>query len=284
VHRHGGLVFLQLWHVGRISHPSVQPGGALPVAPSAIRPEGSIMTLGGRQQPFVTPRALEMHEVPGIVERFAEGAALARLAGFDGVEIHGANGYLLDQFLRDGTNHRTDGYGGSIAKRARLLVEVTEAVADVWGPERVGVRLSPLNAYNGMSDSDPAATFGHAARELGRFGLAYLHVVEPVAAGHVSVAGGERLTPRLAQAFGGPVIANGGFDLERAEAAVRSGEAAAVSFGVPFISNPDLVHRFRLGAPLAPADRGTFYGGDDRGYVDYPALDDEPAEAEIAAD
>jgi N-ethylmaleimide reductase len=284
VHRRGGLIFLQLWHVGRISHPSVQPGGALPVAPSAIRPEGEIMTLGG-PRPFVTPRALELGEIPGVVERFAEGAALARLAGFDGVEVHGANGYLLDQFLRDGSNHRTDAYGGGIASRARLLMEVTEAVAGVWGAERVGVRLSPLGAFNSMSDSDPAATFGHAARELGRLGLAYLHVVELVAQRRTAGAAGDRLTPALAEAFGGPVIANGGYDLERAEAAVRSGEAAAVSFGVPFISNPDLVRRFERGAELVPGDRATFYGGGDAGYTDYPALDDADAgEREMAAD
>src|SRR5258706_13364923 len=179
VHERGGRIFLQLWHVGRISHPMLQLDGALPVAPSAIAAEGTVHTYSG-PQPFVAPRALEIAEIPGIVEQFAHGARTALESGFDGVEIHGANGYIVDQFLRDGTNHRTDAYGGSVANRARFLVEVVEAVVGVWGGNRVGVRFSPTGAFNSMSDSDPVATFSHAAEALDRFGLAYLHVIEPV--------------------------------------------------------------------------------------------------------
>ena len=258
VHRAGGRIFLQLWHVGRISHPSMQPDGALPVAPSAIAPQGQVFTARGLQ-PFVTPRALETEEIRGIVAQFEEGARRALAAGFDGVEIHGANGYLIDQFLRDGTNRRTDRYGGSVANRARFLLEVTDAVAGVWGAARVGVRLSPLNPFNSMHDRPrrsastvwPTSTWSRVARDGdGRpFDWA-----------------------ELKRRFSGLYMANGDYDRERGTAVLASGRADLVSFARPYIANPDLVERFRLGAPLAVPDPATFYGGDHRGYTDYPAL------------
>jgi N-ethylmaleimide reductase len=265
VHNAGGRIFLQLWHVGRMSHPSMQPGGALPVAPSAIAPDGEIYTATGRQ-PFVTPRALEREEIPGVVEQFAEGARRAMAAGFDGVELHGANGYLIDQFLRDGPNRRTDEYGGSIANRIRLLREVVAAVVDVWGTGRVGVRLSPTGTYHSMSDSDPAATFTRAAEALNEFGLAYLHVVEPITDGPLQI------TPKMRAAFRGPLIANGGYDAETASVVLSRGDADLVSFGASFLANADLPERLRVGAPLNAPDPSTFYGGDERGYTDYPRL------------
>ena len=261
VHLAGGRIFLQLWHVGRISHPSLQPGGALPVAPSAIKPEGMAMTATGLQ-PFVTPRALDTAELPGLVDSYRQAALNAKEAGFDGVEIHAANGYLLDQFLRDGTNKRDDAYGGPVENRARLLFEVVEVVSKAFGAGRVGVRLSPAGSFNDMADSDPAATFGFVARQLGRRGLAYLHVFET---GPFDYAA-------LKQAFGGLYIANGGYDRARAAAALSTGRADLVAFGVPFIANPDLTLRLKTGAGLAQADSNTFYGGDHRGYTDYPAL------------
>jgi len=264
VHEAGGRIFLQLWHVGRISHPSLQPGGALPVAPSAIAAQGNAVTFTGLQ-PFPTPRALATDEIAGVVRQYAEGARQALAAGFDGVELHGANGYLIDQFLRDGTNRRTDRYGGSIENRTRFLEEVIDAVVAVWGAERVGLRISPRGDFNDMSDSDPAALFGHVAAVAGRKHLAYLHVVEPVGTA-------EPLAPRLRAAFNGPVMLNGGFDRAAAEAALAAGGGDLVSFGVPFLANPDLPVRFRLGVPLNEPDRATFYGGDAKGYTDYPAL------------
>ena len=270
VHAAGGRIFLQLWHVGRVSHPSLQPDGGLPVAPSVIAPEGEVMTYDG-PKPFVTPRALETVEIPGIVEQFRQGAANARRAGFDGVEVHGANGYLLDQFLRDGTNRRTDSYGGSVENRTRLLKEVVEAVCGAWEPGRVGVRLSPLNAFNSMADSDPATTFRHAARALGAFGLVYLHVVE-------ANIGPDGVAPQpfdyrgLKDAFGGLYMANGAYDRERAEAVLAGGRADLVSFGASYLANPDLPERLRRGGPYNDPDMNTFYGGTARGYTDYPAL------------
>jgi N-ethylmaleimide reductase len=280
VHAEGGRIFAQLWHVGRISHPRLQPGGALPVAPSAIRPRGELYTPGG-PRPFETPRALAEDEIAGIVAQFKNAAVRARQAGFDGAELHGANGYLLDQFLRDGSNQRTDRYGGSVENRARLLIEVTRAVASVLGADRVGVRVSPTGTFNDMSDSDPRRTFSHAARALGQLGIAYLHVVEPVAA--PPAAGQptqERITPHLREAFGkGTLIANGGYDRANAEAVIERGEADLVSFGVPFLANPDLVARLAQGAPLNPPDRATFYTGGARGYTDYPTLAEAAASA-----
>lgn len=268
VHSQGGRIFAQLWHTGRVSHPSFH-GGELPVAPSAIGFEGNVFTYQG-MQPYVAPRALERDEIPSVVAQFAHGAEQAFAAGFDGVELHAANGYLIDQFLRDGSNQRTDEYGGAIQNRVRFLTDVTKAVADVWGGDRVGVRLSPYGAVNGMSDSDPDATFSYAAYALNDFGLAYLHVVDPIAAA-------KRITPALRAIFRGPLITNGGFDAEAANTVIAGGQADLVSFGVPFLANPDLVRRFRDGAPLNEPNRATFYGGDEHGYLDYPTLDEVAA-------
>jgi N-ethylmaleimide reductase len=271
VHAAGGRIFLQLWHVGRISHPSLQPDGALPVAPSAVAPAGQAWTFDG-MKPYVTPRALETAELPGIVVQYRQGAANAKAAGFDGVEVHAAHGYLLDQFLRDSTNKRDDAYGGSASNRARLLVEVMEAVADEWGGARVGVHLSPTNlAFNDISDSAPAATFSTVVRALDRLGLAYLHLVEP---GPVDPVGPG---PRLDAAFfrpmwGTALIANKAYDLPRANAVLRDGSADLVSFATLYLANPDLDQRFRRGGPFNAPDRKTFYGGAARGYTDYPAL------------
>jgi N-ethylmaleimide reductase len=270
VHGAGGRIFLQLWHVGRISHPSLQPGGALPVAPSAIAPAGQAWTTNGMEA-YVTPRALETSEISGIVEDYRRGAANAREAGFDGVELHGANGYLIDQFLRDSTNKRTDRYGGSAANRARFLIEVTEALIGEWGGERVGVRLSPTNPYNDIADSNPAATFSTAARGLERLGITYLHIVEPGPSD--PVAAGEMPDIRFfRKIWRGPLIANKGYDLERANAVLREGAADLVSFAALYLANPDLDQRFRRGGPFNPPDRKTFYGGAAKGYTDYPAL------------
>ncbi|HLH92466.1 MAG TPA: alkene reductase [Xanthobacteraceae bacterium] len=261
VHAVGGKIFLQLWHVGRISHPDFH-GGALPVAPSAIAANGTVFTAQG-PKPMVVPRALELAELPGIVGQFRAGAENAKRAGFDGVEIHGANGYLLDQFTRDGTNHRTDAYGGSIENRARFPLEVVDAVVGVWGPGRVGYRVSPNGAFNSMSDSDPRRTFGYLAAELDRRGVGYLHVVDPLADGE------KRISSLLQGIFTGTYIVNGGFDLDTAEAALARG-ADLVAFGVPFLANPDLPERYRRGAALNKADQATFYAGEEKGYIDYP--------------
>jgi N-ethylmaleimide reductase len=263
VHAAGGHIFLQLWHVGRISHPSLQPDGELPVAPSAIQPEGQAWTTEG-MKPYVTPRALEPGEIPGIIEQYRAGAANALAVGFDGVEIHAANGYLIDQFLRDKTNQRADGYGGSIPNRARLLIEIAEALIGVWGPERIGVRLSPLNPFNDISDSTPAETFGYAIHELNRLQLAFLDIVEDDTS-----LNARHFRPSWKQVL----IANRGYDQERANALLANGGADAVAFGVPFLANPDLPERFRRGAALNPPDRKTFYGGGEAGYTDYPFLD-----------
>jgi len=271
VHAAGGRIALQLWHVGRISDPYFQPGGALPVAPSAIAAQGQAYTPEGAH-PLVTPRALETHEIGRVVAEYAEGARRALEAGFDGVEVHAANGYLIEQFLLDGTNRRSDAYGGSLDKRARFLLEVTESVARVWGADRVGVRLSPRGTFNDMSDSNRADTFTHAVTELDRFGLAYLHLLDPIRPSPFDNPGTERLAPLLRSRFRGPVIVNGAFDRELAVAARTSGEADAVAFGIPFLANPDLPERLRRGAPLNEPDRNTFYSGEARGYTDYPAL------------
>ncbi|MBB2158877.1 alkene reductase [Gluconacetobacter sacchari] len=270
VHAHGGRIVLQLWHVGRQSHHDLQPGGAAPVAPSAIQAEGYAYTANG-PVPFSMPRALERDEIPAIVAQFRDGAARAKAAGFDGVEIHGANGYLPDQFLQDGTNHRTDEYGGPIENRARFLLDITQAAIDVWGADRVGVRLSPSGTYGEMSDSDPQKTFGYVAEKLDGMGIAYLHVVEPRIKGTELVAESDAVAARtLRGVFSGTLIAAGGFDGASAEAIVRAGDADAVAFGRYFISNPDLPERLRRNLPLAPYDRSTFYGGGAHGYVDYP--------------
>jgi len=269
IHARGGRIFLQLWHVGRISHPSLQPNGALPVAPSAIQPNGQAFTYEGLQ-PFVTPRALDISEIPHIIEQFYIAATHAREAEFDGVEIHAANGYLLDQFLRDGTNHRTDRYGGSLENRARLLLEVTDAVTSVWDSSQVGIRLSPLNSFNDMFDSQPETTFTHIVEQLRPRGLAYLHMVES------TFGEEESLSPidwqYLRDRFGGIYMANGGFDREKANAALATNRADLVSFGSLFIANPDLPLRFAQQAPLNIPDPITYYGGTAKGYTDYPFL------------
>ncbi len=262
VHAAGGRILLQLWHVGRISHPSFL-GGDLPVAPSAIAPAGRVSLLRP-ETPYVTPRALRTDELPGIVADFRRGATNAQAAGFDGVEIHAANGYLIDQFLQDSSNHRDDDYGGSIANRARLLLEVTDATISVWGPGRIGVHLAPRGDAHDMGDSDRAATFGHVARELGRRQIAFIAAREH--------AGADRLGPQLKRDFGGVFIANEGFDFASATAAVASGDADAVAFGKLFIANPDLPERFRRGAALNPPRAELFYGSGREGYADYPSL------------
>jgi N-ethylmaleimide reductase len=279
VHRAGGKIFLQLWHVGRISHPSMQEGETLPVAPSAIAAEGELFTYEG-MKPFPVPRALETEEIPGLIEYFRLGARNALAAGFDGIEIHGANGYLLDQFLEDGANKRVDEYGGSVKNRARLLLEVTDAVVGVWGADRVGVRLSPGGTFNSMNDSDPAKTFGYVAAKLGERNLAYLHVIEPAGASSYAVDDvNVSATAHLKSLFKGTVITARGYTFESGSEVVARGAADLVAFGQLFLANPDLPERFRLKAPLNEPDPKTFYGGDERGYIDYPALKLEAATA-----
>lgn len=272
VHDQGGHIFLQLWHVGRISHPSFQPEGALPVAPSAIQPKGDAMTYDG-MQPFVTPRALELDEIPGIIDQYRQGAKNALEAGFDGVEVHGANGYLLDQFLRDGTNHRTDDYGGSLENRARLLMEVTQAAVDVWGSDRVGVRLSPSSTFNDMADSDPKTTFGYAIQALNAFNLAYLHLLEPSEA-DLRYGGTPIPTREFRPLYNGTLMVNWDYDQATGHQAIASGDADLVSYGKLFIANPDLPRRFEENAPLNEPNFDTFYGGGAEGYTDYPSLGD----------
>lgn len=262
VHAAGGRIVLQLWHVGRVSDP-IYLNGALPVAPSAIAAAGHV-SLVRPMKPYVTPRALELNELPRIVSAYKLGAVNALRAGFDGVELHGANGYLLDQFLQDNANHRTDGYGGPVENRARLALEATDAVISIWGADRVGYHINPRGGSHGIKDSNPAATFGYLARELGRRKLAFLCSRETLDA--------PRLGPDLKRAFGGPFIANDSFTAENARAVLAAGEADAVAWGKLFIANPDLPRRLQLGAPLNTPDQTTFYGGDARGYTDYPVL------------
>src|ERR1700758_3595810 len=275
VHSEGGRIFQQLWHVGRQSHVDLQPNGEAPVAPSAIAAEGYAYTKHG-EAPFSMPRALELNEIPSIIEEFRSGAERALRAGFDGVEIHGANGYLPDQFLQDGTNKRTDEYGGPIQNRARFLLEVTRAAISVWGPDRVGVRISPSGTYGSMSDSNPQATFSYVVTELDRLGIAYLHVVEPRIKGIEEIVKGQApiAAQHLRRKFSRTLIAAGGFTGESAAAVVASGDADFVAFGRHFISNPDLPERLRRNLPLSRYDRSTFYGGDGRGYIDYPTHTD----------
>ena len=261
VHAAGGRIFQQIWHVGRISDPLFLVG-ELPVAPSAIAPSGHVSLVRPQKQ-FVTPRALEAREVRGVVEQFRRGAENAQRAGFDGVEIHGANGYLLDQFLQTGSNQRTDEYGGSLENRARLMIEVVDAAIGVWGAGRVGMHLSPRCDMHGISDTNPAETFGYVARELGRRGLAFLMAREHMAPGW--------LGPQLKREFGGVYVANEGFTRETAEAVIAIGEVDAVAFGKLFIANPDLVERFGERTELAVPNADTFYSHGDAGYVDYPA-------------
>ncbi len=275
IHAKGGRIFVQLWHVGRVSHPSLQPGGAPPVAASAIRPKTTSFTQDGFQ-PCLTPRALETGEIPGIVEQYRQAAQNALAAGFDGVEIHAANGYLIEQFLRDSANKRTDAYGGSRENRARFLLEATQAVVGACGSERVGIRLSPLSTVNDSGpDSDPEQTYAHAVERLNEFGLAYLHVIEGMTQGPRTVPGGFDLQI-LRRSFEGRYIANNGYDLALALEARRRDLADLIAFGRLYIANPDLVERLRLGARLNVPDRATFFGGGAAGYTDYPFL--TPAE------
>jgi 2,4-dienoyl-CoA reductase-like NADH-dependent reductase (Old Yellow Enzyme family) len=262
VHEAGGRIFMQLWHVGRISDPCYLDG-ALPVAPSAIAAEGNVSLLRPKKA-FVTPRALELSEIPAIVEAYRKGAENAQRAGFDGVEIHGANGYLLDQFLQDGSNKRSDAYGGPVENRARLLLEVVDAAISVWGAGRVGVHLAPRGDAHSMGDSNPRATFGYVARELGKRRIAFICAREHAGAG--------RIGPELKAAFGGVYIANEAFTRAGAQAALAAGEADAVAWGKLFIANPDLPRRLKLGAAMNEPDPATFYGGDVKGYTDYPQL------------
>lgn len=269
VHEAGGRILLQLWHVGRISDPFYLHG-ELPVAPSAIAAAGRPHLLRP-ERPFAVPRALDLSEIPGVVAAYKLGAENAQRAGFDGVEIHGANGYLLDQFLQDSTNKRTDEYGGSIENRARLMLEVTDAVTSVWGANRVGMHLAPRGDLYSMGDSNPAVTFGYVAEQLGRRGLAFIAARERL--------GENRLGPDLKRKFGGPYIANEGFSLDTANQALAAGEADAVAFGTLFIANPDLPNRFALRAPLNTPDPKTFYGSGPQGYTDYPTLEEADAQS-----
>jgi N-ethylmaleimide reductase len=275
VHAAGGRIALQLWHVGRISHRSLQPGGALPVAPSAIAAEGMALTAQWGQEPFPVPRALETAEIPALIADYVHAARQAKAAGFDAVEVHGANGYLLDQFLQDGSNQRTDAYGGRIVNRMRLLLEVVDAVRAVWGADRVGVRLSPYGVFNSMRDSDPVALFTAVIQALDARRIAYLHLIEPRSS-DAGMGDGNREAPsarRLFRAhFRGAVVSAGGYDRADALAALADGSADAVAFGRLYISNPDLAQRLAIGAALAKYDRATFYGGSAAGYTDYPAL------------
>ncbi len=271
IHERGGRIFIQLWHVGRISHPSLQKGGILPVAPSAIKPAGLAFTESGMVE-FATPRALDASEIPGIVEDYRKASENAMRAGFDGVEVHGANGYLLDQFMRDGSNRRTDEYGGSIENRSKFILAVVDAVCGEIGADRVGVRLSPASSVNDMKDSDPMALFTHVIGGLSERKIAYLHMVEGVTRGPREVEGVD--IERLRSHFAGAYIANNCYDRNLAIAAVESGRADFVAFGRPFISNPDLVERLKRCAPLADPDPSTFYGGGEAGYTDYPFLGD----------
>jgi len=277
IHDKGGKIFAQLWHVGRVSHVEMT-GGEAPVTASAVRFEGVAFTRNG-WVPVSPARALLFKEIPAIIEAFRQAAERAREAGFDGVELHAANGYLLDQFLQDGSNQRTDSYGGSIENRAQLLLKVTEAVASVWGDGRVAVRISPSSAFNEMHDSDPTALFGYVAEQLNRFKLAYLHVVEPRVKGSELIEEGAAPVAAawLRSIFTGTIVAAGGFEPRDAEAAVFDGIADLVAFGRHFIANPDLPRRLELGLPLNPYDRATFYGGTEKGYTDYPFFHKEEA-------
>jgi len=273
VHREGGKMFLQLWHVGRMSHPDFLSGG-LPVAPSALPVNEEIHTPYGKKM-IPVPRALELSEIPEIIRQFRDGAKNAKAAGFDGVEIHGANGYLLDQFLRDGSNRRTDTYGGSLANRARLPLMVTEAVANVWDAKRVGYRMSPHFLLHAMSDTHPRETFAYLAQELGRIGIGYIHLVEPIGGRLGAIKPDIQMAPLIRKKFDGTLILNGGYDAGSGNGAIEDGLADLISFGVLFLANPDLPERFGKNVPLNQEDVATFYTGEEHGYTDYPSLGHE---------
>jgi N-ethylmaleimide reductase len=269
VHGRGGRIFIQIWHVGRISHTTLQPNGGAPVGPSAIRAKGKTF-VGGTFTDISEPRALALEEIPGIVDDFRRATVNAIEAGFDGVEIHGANGYLLDQFAKDGANKRTDAYGGSIENRARLMLEVTKAVASEAGPERTGIRISPVTPSNDISDSDPQPLFEHIVDHLNALKLIYIHVIEGATGGPRDVAPFDYRS--LRKRFNGAYIANNGYDFALANKVLAANEADLIAFGKLFIANPDLVERLKRGAPLNAPDKATFYGGDAKGYTDYPTL------------
>ena len=274
IHREGGRIFAQIWHSGRASHPSVQPGGTPPPAPSAIAAEGEIYTPDGRE-PYPVPRALELEEIDSIVRDFAQAAGRAVEAGFDGVELHGANGYLIEGFLYTGSNRREDHYGGSLENRARFLTEVVAAVTKRIGADRVGLRLSPQNRFAGMHTEDRDELYAYVLDQINPIGLAYLHLLE-LLPGHAllppEMEVPERMTPALRERFNGPLIVNGGHTFESGQEAVQTDGADLIAYGMPFIANPDLVERFRQGAEISPPDPDTFYGGDEKGYTDYPTL------------
>jgi N-ethylmaleimide reductase len=275
VHAKDGRIFSQLWHTGRVSHTLLQPDGGDPVAPSAVQAETQVFTPNGFEPPSM-PRALNIDEIPAIVEQFAHAARLAKSAGFDGVEVHGANGYLIEQFLKDGSNQRTDAYGGDIPSRMRFALEVISTVVEVWGPGRVGFRISPRGNFNGMYDSDPLALYSRLTEALNDIPLAYLHLIEPLP-GHPAFTSQEEVPPvgqDLRRIYKGSLIINGGYGRESGEKAIAENAADLVAFGVPFLANPDLVERYRRNAPLNEPDQDTFYGGDEKGYNDYPFLEE----------
>lgn len=286
VHNAGGLIFNQLWHVGRISHPSLQPDHMLPVAPSPIKPTGEAFIENesgeGEMVPFVAPRALQIEEMPYIVRQYVRGARNAMEAGFEGVEIHAANGYLLDQFINSSTNHRSDRYGGPVENRARLLMEVVEAIIDVWDPDRIGVRLSPMGTFNDVGDEDPETTFGYVTEKLNEYPLAYLHIVNPALTALEKRIEPEprklRMINLIREKYGRTLIVAGGFDQDTAEGWLQQGMADLIAFGRKFLANPDLPERFRLRAPLNSDDPSTYYGGGAKGYIDYLTLAQERGE------
>jgi N-ethylmaleimide reductase len=279
VHSAGGKIALQLWHTGRVSHPSFQPEQQLPVAPSAVAADGHTHTPQGAKAPYVTPRALTTDEVAAIVGQYVAAALNAKLAGFDAIEIHAANGYLVDQFLRDGSNHRTDQYGGSIENRARFLLDIVDAISAAWHRDHVGVRISPTGTYNDMRDSDPLALATYVAQQLNHRKIAFMHVVEPLPGGWGHNPDAPLVTPAIRSAFHGTLIVNGGYNADTGAAAIQSGAADVVAYGWGWISTPDLVHRIKIGAQWNAPDYATFYTHEEKGYTDYPTL----AEVAVAA-
>jgi N-ethylmaleimide reductase len=277
VHAESGTIYLQLWHMGRLSHPSHQPDGGLPIAPSAVAADAEVMTPDFKREPCPTPRALETDEIPGVIERYVHAARCALDAGFDGVEIHSANGYLLEQFLQTRTNHRADAYGGSIENRCRLVLEITRAISAVWGADRVGIRLSPFGIANDSGEDEPLPLYSYLIRELDKLGLAYLHLIEPRASGAGQREVDHQGVPSAAELFRpmwrGPLIAAGNFRGESATAMLAKGDADAIAFGRFFTSNPDLPERLRQDAELTPYNRATFYSRGPEGYLDYPTMD-----------
>ena len=290
VHQANGLIFNQLWHVGRISHPALQPDNMLPVAPSAIIPQGKAFIENDRGEgelvPFVRPRPLNIEEIPYVVAQYERAAKNAQTADFDGVEIHAANGYLLDQFIQTGTNRRTDAYGGAVENRARLLLEIAEALIPIWGPDRIGVRLSPLGRLNDISDDHPEATFGYIAERLSDYGFAYLHIVNPAMEqmqnGKEPDSRALSMVELIRKKYKGTLIMAGGFQAGTAARWLREGKADLIAFGRSFIANPDLPERLRLGGPFNIADPTTYYGGGEKGYTDYPSLAQDRGEQPTA--